>query len=61
MILRWAIPSAAGATNDKKSDGVIQAGTARTPSITHSDPVVSLEAEASSSSFEGAVADSRKT
>lgn len=36
IILRWAIPSAAGATKARKSDGVIQDGTARTPIVTSS-------------------------
>lgn len=36
MIRKWDIPSAAGATNVKKSEGVIQDGTARTPSMTPS-------------------------
>jgi hypothetical protein len=34
IILRWAMPPAAGATKPKKSDGVIHDGTAKTASIT---------------------------
>jgi hypothetical protein len=36
---RWAIPSAAGATNARKSEGVIHAGTARTPRVIPSSEV----------------------
>ena len=33
IILRCAIPSSAGATKARKSDGVIQEGTASTPTM----------------------------
>lgn len=37
IIRRWVMPSAAGATKVKKSEGFIQDGTASTASITPSD------------------------
>jgi len=38
IILRCMIPSAAGSTNDKKSEGVIHDGTANTANILSSTP-----------------------
>jgi len=61
------MPSTAGATNARKSEGVIHDGTARTPSITPSESRSKLseidisETLASSSSGEGLLDPSRKT
>lgn len=55
MILRWAIPSAAGAVKARKSDGVIHDGTARTAKT--SPLLLSSQTKASESIF----AFSRKT
>lgn len=61
------MPSITGATNPRKSDGVIQDGTARTPSITPSEPgskssgINISETLASSSSGEGLLDPSRNT
>ena len=38
IILRCMIPSAAGSTNDKKSEGVIHDGTANTAKVSSSAP-----------------------
>ena len=38
IILKCTIPSAAGSTNDKKSEGVIHAGTANTANVLSSAP-----------------------
>ena len=58
------MPSTAGATKARKSEGVIHDGTARTPSITPSDSKSEndiSETLASSSSGEGLLDPSRKT
>ena len=61
------MPSTTGATNARKSEGVIHDGTARTPNITPSESVSKLleidisETLASSSSGEGLLDPSRKT
>ena len=58
------MPSTAGATKARKSEGVIHDGTARTPSITPSESWSEIdisETLASSSSGEGMLEPSRKT
>lgn len=59
IMRRWPMPSTTGATNARKSEGVIRDGTARTPNITPSESESKLsevdiaETLASSSSGEG--------
>jgi hypothetical protein len=45
IILRCTIPSAAGSTNDKKSEGVIHDGTANTANVLSSAPSSVLVSE----------------
>lgn len=61
MMRRCVIASAAGATKARKSDGVIQEGTARTPNITESgsDDVGDTDSIAPSSSWDGLFVESR--
>lgn len=40
IMRRWVMPSAAGATKDRKSDGVIHEGTARTPNMIPSESLM---------------------
>ena len=66
IMRRWPIPSTAGATNAKKSDGVIQDGTAKTPSMIPSVSSMGVVSDisatlASSSSGVGLLEPSRKT
>jgi len=63
MMRIWDIPSEAGATNERKSEGVIHEGTANTPTITPSHSalleIVEADAVASSASEERILAESR--
>jgi hypothetical protein len=61
MIRKCAIPSTAGATKAKKSEGVIQEGTARTASITPSVSTGREDATASKSVKEGLFSEPRNT
>jgi hypothetical protein len=64
MIRMWDIPSEAGATKERKSEGVIHGGTASTPSITPSQSASlktnEVDVVASSASEERILAESRK-